>query len=293
MERRKTVRSYITIPVRYSEQASAKTEGSTLCKDIGSDGLAIILSESVPKGTLVDLEISLPDTKENAAAKGKVIWQHELQNSGGTGNSRFATGLQFTEITQDARAQLEGTVANSLKLRSEDVNTTLKSLIEAKFNPTHRQFAFHKRVVLKDTNVEGNVYFARFFEWQGESREEFFRQNVPDHAQLLQSGTRLITVNAWIAFQRSAYLFDELLIDVKTAQLKNLSLELIFTFIHKATGEILAYGGQKLAFSDPKETIIPVPPSIRENARYFLVDSVSVSSETYEKMQHSKIASTQ
>ena len=154
---------------------------------------------------------------------------------------------------------------------------------------TQKQFVFHKRVFLKDTNAEGNVYFSHYFEWQGNAREEFFRQNVPDHMQILQSGTRLITVNAWMIFKRSAYLFDEIVIDVKTAHLKQMTLGLLFTFVHKTTGEIIARGGQKLAFSDPNGAAIPIPSSIRENAKFFLIDSDPESTEIYEEMKRGKL----
>ena len=155
---------------------------------------------------------------------------------------------------------------------------------------TQKEFIFQKRVFLKDTNAEGNVYFAHYFEWQGEAREDFFRENVPDHLQILQSGTRLLTVNAWITFKHSAYLFDEILINVKTIQLKQTTLELIFTFTNKATGNIIAHGGQKLAFSDSNGKTIPIPPSIVENAKLFLITSSSEAEEIHEKMRHTKIA---
>ena len=162
--------------------------------------------------------------------------------------------------------------------------------MDRELTKTQKQFVYNKRVFLKDTNAEGNVYFARFFEWQGEAREEFFRQNVPDHLQILQSGTRLITVNAWMTYKRSAFLFDEILVDIKTTHLKNMSLELFFTFINKATDEVIAHGGEKLAFSDPAGTAIPIPPSVRENATYFLNESSPELAELHETMRRSKIA---
>ena len=155
---------------------------------------------------------------------------------------------------------------------------------------TKREFVFHKRIFLKDTNVEGNVYFAHFFEWQGEAREEFFRENVPDHMQILKSGTKLITVNAWVTFKQSVYLFDEVLINVKTTNLKQMTLELFFTFVNKITGEIVAYGGQKLAFSDLSGSSISIPDSIKENAKYFLIDAQPEAVAIRETMRYAKIS---
>ena len=151
-----------------------------------------------------------------------------------------------------------------------------------------KTFVFPKRVFLTDTNAEGNVYFARYFDWQGMAREEFFRINVPDHMQILQAGIRLITVHAWMTFKQSAYLFDEILIDVKTTHLKRMSLELVFTFIHKASGKTLGYGGEKLSFSNGDGSLIRVPNSISENAKSFLIEANSEATEIYEKMRSGK-----
>ena len=133
-----------------------------------------------------------------------------------------------------------------------------------------KPFVFEKRVYLTDTNAEGNVYFSRFFDLQGIAREEFFRQNVLDHMEIMQSGTRLITTNAWMVYQHEAHLFDEIAVQVQTANLKQMSLELVFTFTDKAGGKVIGRGGQKLAFSDRNGRLITIPASILENAKRFL-----------------------
>ena len=132
-------------------------------------------------------------------------------------------------------------------------------------------FVFEKTVYLTDTNAEGNVYFTRYFEWQGMAREEFFRQNVPDHAELIKSGIRLITANAWMSYQLECYLFDIISVQVNTASLKPASLELVFTFVNKVTAKMVGRGGEKLTFSSVDGSLLPIPSSIRENAKRFLV----------------------
>jgi len=134
------------------------------------------------------------------------------------------------------------------------------------------EFIFEKVVYLTVTNAEGNVYFARFFEWQGMAREEFFRQNVPDHLEIIGSGVRLITANAWMTYHSECRLFDVANIRVNTANLKPASLELIFTFLKKGTGELIGRGGEKLTFATNGQ-LIHIPPSIRQNAERFLTDS--------------------
>ena len=134
-------------------------------------------------------------------------------------------------------------------------------------------FVYEKTVYLCDTNAEGNVYFACFFEWQGIAREEFFRRNVPNHMRILQSGVRLITVNAWMIYQNECHLFDNISIQVNTANLKRASLELMFTFTNNTTHKLVGHGGEKLAFASSEGQLLAVPNTILENARRFLIPS--------------------
>jgi len=134
-------------------------------------------------------------------------------------------------------------------------------------------FEFDKTVYLCDTNAEGNVYFARFFDWQGMAREEFFRRNVSNHMYILQSGVRLITVNAWMIYQNECNLFDRVTVQVNTANLKQASLELMFTFVNSTTRKLIGHGGERLAFASSEGQLLPIPDTIRENARRFLITS--------------------
>jgi len=131
-------------------------------------------------------------------------------------------------------------------------------------------FIFEKTVYLTDTNAEGNTYFSRYFDWQGMAREEFVRTNVPGLVAILQLGVKMITVEAYLHFIQETFLFDEILIDVKTSNIKKASLDLIFTYTNKKTNQLIAKGRQKLAFADATSRLIPVPEEIRKNAMYFL-----------------------
>lgn len=123
-----------------------------------------------------------------------------------------------------------------------------------------RKFTFLKRVYLSDTNAQGNVYFARFFEWQGEAREEFFRVAVPIHDAFFASGYRLITVEASLEYKGEAALYDEVEIEVKVHWLRRASSELGFRYINTKTGECLAVGKQVIACA--KEGKIVTAPQL-------------------------------
>lgn len=134
-----------------------------------------------------------------------------------------------------------------------------------------KAFLFSKTVFLCDTNAEGNVYFASYFEWQGMAREDYFRHAVPDHMEIMKSGTKLVTVNAWLKYEHETCLFDEILIKVQTLALEKMLMELGFTYINKRTEQVVAIGGQKLAFANQEGRLIPVPNSIRVGAATCLV----------------------
>ena len=153
------------------------------------------------------------------------------------------------------------------------------------------KFVFQKIVYLTDTNAEGNTYFARYFDWQGMAREEFLRKNVPEHKAIAQYGIRIITTNAWMVYQSESVLFDEIEIEVNTANVKPMSLELVFTFTNKTSGKSLGRGGEKLAFASKEGELIPIPPPIQSNAQRFLIERAAEAAEVVAKGRSAAIAS--
>lgn len=258
MERRTAIRAPLRVPVRYSVQASTKTDNSSLTRDVSPDGLGILLGEQVPPGTTVNLEIQLPGSQQDFTAQGRVIWQSDLKEQASIRPSGFATGIRYIQIDDASRGRLADFIS--------------RSLLKEERAPTQREHLFQKRVFLTDTNAEGNAYFSRYFDWQGMAREDFFRCAVPDHIEILKAGTKLITVHAWVKYEHESHLFDEILIKVQTVSLKKMSMELGFTFVNQRSGQVIAIGGQKLAFADPTGKLIPVPPSIRAGAATCLVE---------------------
>ena len=120
--------------------------------------------------------------------------------------------------------------------------------------------------------MEGNVYFTKYFDWQGMAREEFYRQHFP--IGLLKSGLKLITAHASVDYKQEAFLYDEILITIHITNVKRMSLELIFNYTNKNNGKLLAIGKEKIAFADSKGKLIPIPTEVNKNVKYFLLDEV-------------------
>lgn len=132
----------------------------------------------------------------------------------------------------------------------------------------NNSFVLEKTVYLADTNAEGNVYFARYFDWQGETREAYLKQAVPqeEFAAMMSSGLRLVTTNASIVYHSPLYLFDEVQIYLHTRNIRNATLEMVFRYMNKKTGKLVAEGIQRLAFQGNNGHLLHIPEPIRRIA---------------------------
>jgi len=133
------------------------------------------------------------------------------------------------------------------------------------------EFTFQKTVYLTDTSSFGNVYFARYFDWQGMAREEFFRCIVEDYQKLFQSNIKFVTIEANVKYYHEAILFDEVLIKVKPENIRTTTFDLIFTYINKSTDILIAEGKEKIGFADSKGEVIPIPKELIEGWERFRV----------------------
>lgn len=148
------------------------------------------------------------------------------------------------------------------------MSTQLKPIPSRKESPKKetpkRKFIFQKRVYLSDTNAQGNVYFARIFEWQGEAREEYLRVAVPDHEILFKSGLRLLTVEAAAEYKGEARLYDEVEIIITVAWIRRASFQLNFNIVNAQTMQSLSIGKQLITCANPDGKPIAIPLQIKE-----------------------------
>jgi len=90
-ERRKFVRVISNIVLRYYildpiEFATARTY------DVGGGGIRFVTDEGLPKDTVLDLEIDLPESARTIRAKSRVVWASDL------GNGYWEVATEFIEI---------------------------------------------------------------------------------------------------------------------------------------------------------------------------------------------------
>jgi acyl-CoA thioesterase FadM len=131
-------------------------------------------------------------------------------------------------------------------------------------------FVFEKTVYLGDTNMFGNVYFARYFDWQGQAREAFLNKTIPDSISVFRAGIKFVTIEASLKYNKEALLFNEIAIKVRAENIKITTLDLIFTYINKANQDIIATGKEKIGFVDTNNKVIPIPQILLDSLKSFL-----------------------
>ncbi len=129
-----------------------------------------------------------------------------------------------------------------------------------------KEFVFEKTVYLSDTNAFGNAYFSKYFEWQGMAREAFFRKIMPNPNFLMESGINLITKKAAIDYKHEVFLYDDIEIGLKVGAVKQASSDLIFSYMKKKDGLVIAMGYQTVVFADKNGKMIKIPAEIIKNA---------------------------
>src|SRR5689334_15957965 len=90
-ERRKFKRFDAYMSVKYHIPGQLEQKGISLSRDLSREGLKINTSLDLKEGTLLDLEINIPDDPKPVHTSGKVMWSHpsEEQNQG------FEQGVRF------------------------------------------------------------------------------------------------------------------------------------------------------------------------------------------------------
>ncbi|MES0030394.1 acyl-CoA thioesterase [Mesorhizobium sp. M0040] len=77
-------------------------------------------------------------------------------------------------------------------------------------SPTGKPFIYRHVVSFEETNVVGNVYFARHIAWQGRCREMFLAQHAQSIIDDISLGLRLVTLSVTCQYFEEIYAFDEI-----------------------------------------------------------------------------------
>lgn len=73
-ERRKFKRFDAYMNVKYKAQETKGLQGSGLSKDLSREGIKVNSNRAIQNGTLLDIEIDIPDDPKPVITTGKVMW---------------------------------------------------------------------------------------------------------------------------------------------------------------------------------------------------------------------------
>lgn len=93
-----------------------------------------------------------------------------------------------------------------------------------------RAFVHRHVICFEETNVVGNVYFARHVAWQGTCREMFLRAHAPSVLEEIERDLRLVTISVSCDYFQELRAFDEVELRMSLAHLNGNRIGLAFDY---------------------------------------------------------------
>lgn len=90
-ERRRFKRFDAYMSVKYHAQENGEVKGISLSKDLSREGLKMNSNYNLKEGTLIDLEIDIPDDPKPIHTSGKIMWSRPSEGQ----NQGFDQGVRF------------------------------------------------------------------------------------------------------------------------------------------------------------------------------------------------------
>jgi enediyne biosynthesis thioesterase len=127
-----------------------------------------------------------------------------------------------------------------------------------------RAYEYEHTVGFEETNLVGNVYFARFVSWQGRCRELFLRDHAPAVLDDLAGDLRLVTTHVSCDYFAELYALDRVVVRMSLAAVTQGRVSMRFEYLRG--GELVARGSQEVAClrADAGAHVpVPVPEPLR------------------------------
>lgn len=105
IDKRRYIRFDTSIKIKYKLAGSAWIDGSSVCNDIAMEGMKLEVSENLPVGTLLDIELYLATEQKPIRVTAQTVWCREFAKKEGKPR-RFETGVRFLNFMPDDKNRL-------------------------------------------------------------------------------------------------------------------------------------------------------------------------------------------
>jgi len=130
-------------------------------------------------------------------------------------------------------------------------------------NRREGEYYYDRTVYLTDTNFFQNAYFAQYFDFIGEAREDFLMYVLGDQfEEFMGTGISISTVDTSIQYKMPLYLFDKIRIFVTVSKFSRARVYLNFKIEHH-DGRLIANSKMTIAFT-LNGKVLPVPDLIKQ-----------------------------
>lgn len=129
-----------------------------------------------------------------------------------------------------------------------------------------RCYEYEQLVTFRDTNLVGNVYFSKYFDWQGQCREALLLEHYPMITEDLKQGFGMATEFAHMIYHQEAFLNDRIIVRMYVPELSRSRIAFNFKFYRKADEAFLAEGNQAIIWINAQHK-----PSLMPEKLYGLV----------------------
>lgn len=163
---------------------------------------------------------------------------------------------------------------NVVDIRQERRNSTDRrsvhiDLNRRNFDRRSKIFKYERSIHLTDTNAYGSVYFARFFDYQGEAREEFLKFLLGEKwEEFVSFRYGLVTVSAQCNYHAPLFLYDNLKVNIKVPTPSRTKVTMEFQLVRQNDMTQVATGQQVIGFTDSEHKPIPVPEIILSSFKH-------------------------
>lgn len=151
--------------------------------------------------------------------------------------------------------------------RKQDRRSIQTDFRRRKLDRREGVYRYPRQAYLTDTNFFQNVYFAQYFDFMGEAREDLFKHLVGEHfSSMVQGGIGLSTINCSISYKHELQPYDRFEILVRVAEIKKIRVRLTFQYVLSSTAVDCALGEMEICFTKDGEPI-PVPEFVLGRVR--------------------------